>query len=247
MAINIFTVQQDVENAGWQLISTTYKNLKTPMNFVCPKGHEVQDTYENWRKKHECPICLKAAAKTSIRNKIPAANKSVHRILALDAATETTGYSIYDDKKLVAYGTFTVPYTPDSTARINAVKHWLDSVCRECQPNAIGIEGIQYQQQHGVKTFQTLANLQGVLLDYCYEHSSERKYGVVSSSAWRSHLGINNADKRENAKQKAQSYVKLMFSISATQDEADAICIGKYFTTKFITEKRQIAWGEDIL
>jgi hypothetical protein len=46
---------------------------------------------------------------------------------------------------LVAYGTFTVPYVNDSTARINEVKHWLDYVCNECKPNAIGIEGIQYQ------------------------------------------------------------------------------------------------------
>jgi hypothetical protein len=37
-----------------------------------------------------------------------------------------------------------------------------------------------------------------------------------------------------------------MFSISATQDEADAICIGKYFTSQFI-EKRKLTWGEDIL
>lgn len=37
-----------------------------------------------------------------------------------------------------------------------------------------------------------------------------------------------------------------MFGLSATQDEADAICIGKYFTTRFI-EKKPIVWGEDIL
>ena len=37
-----------------------------------------------------------------------------------------------------------------------------------------------------------------------------------------------------------------MFGISATQDEADAICIGKYFTTKFVGQKN-LTWGEDIL
>lgn len=112
------------------------------MDFKCPKGHEVSVTYEDWRKKHECPTCSKVAAKASIRNKIPIANPNVYRILALDAATETTGYSIYDDKKLVAYGTYTVDYTNDSTERINRMKHWLDEICNECKPNAIGIEGI---------------------------------------------------------------------------------------------------------
>lgn len=126
------------------------------------------------------------------------------------------------------------------------MKHWLDNICKQCKPDAIGIEGIQYQQQRGVKTFQTLANLQGVLLDYCYEYPDKVKYDVVASSTWRSYLGINNADQRENAKQKAQNYVKLIFGLFATQDEADAICIGKYFTFKF-NEKRKIAWGEDIL
>lgn len=114
------------------------------MDFICPKGHAVNDTYENWRKKHECPTCTKTIAKASIRNKIPLANPNVHRILALDAATETTGYAIYDDKKLVAYGTYTVDCSLDSTARINQMKHWLDDICKECKPNAIGIEGIQY-------------------------------------------------------------------------------------------------------
>lgn len=246
MAINIFTVQQDVESAGWQLVSTTYKNLKTPMDFMCPKGHKVQDTYDNWRKKHECVECSRVAAKASIRNKLPPKPPGVFRVLALDAATETTGYSIYDDKHLVAYGTFSVIYSADSTYRINQVKHWLEEVINKCNPDAIGIEGIQYQKERGVKTFQTLANLQGVLLDFCFENKDKIEYKVCSSSTWRSFLGLNHGDQRENAKQKAQTYVKLMFGVSATQDEADAICIGKYFINQF-KNKQPIAWGEDIL
>ena len=246
MAINIFTVQSDLESAGWQLLSTTYKNLKTPLEMVCPKGHIIQETYEAWRKKHECSECAKLAAKASKRNKLPQKNNNVYRILALDAATGTTGYSIYDDKQLVAYGTFTTQYSDDATDKINQVKKWVDEVCQVCAPDAIGIENIQYQKEHGVKTFQTLANLQGVLLDFCFENRDKYKYGLAASSTWRSYLGINHGDQRESAKKQAQSYVKLMFGIDATQDEADAICLGKYFTSKFI-EKRKIAWGEDIL
>ena len=63
-------------------------------------------------------------------------------MLALDAATETSGYAIFDDKKLVAYGTHSPIYTPDSTARINAMKHWLEDICEIIKPDAIGIEGI---------------------------------------------------------------------------------------------------------
>jgi len=38
---------------------------------VCPKGHIIQETYEVWRKKHECSECAKLAAKASKRNKLP--------------------------------------------------------------------------------------------------------------------------------------------------------------------------------
>ena len=131
MAINIFTVQSDLESAGWQLLSTTYKNLKTPLEMVCPKGHIIQ---------------AKLAAKASKRNKLPQKNNNVYRILALDAATGTTGYSIYDDKQLIAYGTFTTQYSDDSTDKINQVKKWVDEVCQVCAPDAIGIENIQYQK-----------------------------------------------------------------------------------------------------
>lgn len=240
MAINIYTVQQDLKNQKWTLVSKTYKNLKTPLQMICPKGHEVEVPYEDWRKRHECPECEKLVAEASIRNKIPTPNPLVNRILALDAATNTTGYSIFDNRKLVAYGTFTTNGS-NATERINQVKHWVDDVRQKAQPNFIGIENIQYQQMAGVKTFQTLANLQGVLLDYCFENC---KSALVMPSTWRAHLGINHGDKRAEAKQKTQNYVKMLTGLDVSQDEADAICIGKYFAD---TQKIKIDWGEEIL
>ena len=68
MAINIFTVRADAEALGWELISDSYKNLKTPLVWKCPKGHTVEDTYENWRKKHECKECVKIQSNGVVRN-----------------------------------------------------------------------------------------------------------------------------------------------------------------------------------
>lgn len=239
MAINIYTVQQDVESKGWTLVSASYKNLKTPIQMRCPKGHDVEVPYENWRKHQTCLECEKLIAEATIRNKIPPPNLSANRVLALDAATNTTGYSIFDDKKLVAYGTFTTTGR-NATEKINQVKHWVDDLRQKAKPNFIGIENIQYQQMAGVKTFQTLANLQGVLLDYCFENCES---ALVMPSTWRAHLGINHGDKRVEAKQKTQSYVKLLTGLEVSQDEADAICIGKYFAD---TRKTTIKWGEEI-
>lgn len=247
MAINLFTVQSDAESKGWKLLSDSYKNLKSPLDWLCPKGHQIEDTYENWRKHSFCPLCASENQDSIVRNKIlPKKNPSDYRVIALDAATGTTGYSVFDNKKLVAYGTFSTIYSDDAASRINQVKHWLEESCKIWQPDAIGLEGIQYQKERGIKTFQTLANLQGVLVDFFYENNKNFDYKVFGSSTWRSYLGLNNADKRENAKQKAQSYVKMLFHINPTQDEADAICIGYYCMNQFRGNKK-ITWGEDIL
>ncbi len=201
--------------------------------------------YGEWRDRYVCPECDKAIAAKSIKNKLPPKPPGSFRVLGLDAATNTTGYSIYDDKVLAAYGTFSTDQTLNATERINQVKHWLDSVCEGCEPDAIGIENIQYQTFSGVKTFQTLANLQGVLADYCLENNIPCDFAYPST--WRSYLGINHADKREEAKKQAQAKVKSLFGLTTTQDEADAICIGKYFASRFKPTKTNISWGENIL
>lgn len=91
-----------------------------------------------------------------------------------------------------------------------------------------------------VETYKTLAKLQGVLLDTLFEQNVE--CGLVYSSAWRKVCGVE-ASGRENKKKAAQDKVKLWYDIKCTQDEADAICIGKYFTLNI---KEKSSWGEEI-
>ena len=38
--INVYTVRNALEAEGWQLVSEVYKNLKTPLDMKCPKGHD---------------------------------------------------------------------------------------------------------------------------------------------------------------------------------------------------------------
>ena len=215
---------------------------------MCPKGHQVSDTYDNWRKHHICEECIKVQTGYVTRNQLPPRKEETRmRVLALDAATGITGYAIFDDRKLVDYGTYTASEFANATGRIHDVKKWLLQVIDTVKPDAIGIENIQYQKN--VKMFQTLANLQGVLLDTLYELGIEHK--LAYSSTWRSFLGICGGEERDNAKQQAQTYVKLMYHIKATQDEADAICMGYYFAQQFKPKpqviKQQVTWGEEIL
>ena len=246
--INIYSVRNALEEEGWKLISGTYKNLKTELEMECPKGHKQIQTFEKWRKYKLCDVCLAGDPYKVKKNKVPPKEEGTKRVLALDAATSVTGYALYDNKTLVSYGTFKTNSSLEAPARINSVKHWLKAALNEWQPDFIGIENIQLQSygpnsaQTQVKTFQTLANLQGVLIDTVYEAGIE--HDLVRPSEWRSYCGINDGDAHRNAKKlAAQTKARVWYGIACTEDEADAICIGKYFCNK---PKTHSSWGEDI-
>lgn len=75
-------VKENVEKSGWQLLSTTYVNLKTDLELMCPEGHNVFINYEKWRKKnYECPICKQNQYYHISTN---AVEKNGFRILAFD-------------------------------------------------------------------------------------------------------------------------------------------------------------------
>lgn len=244
--INIYTVRNALEEDGWKLISDNYKNLRTPLEMICPCGHKQEQTFDYWRKHKLCEQCLAGDPYKIKKNKIPQKGIDTQRILALDAATGITGYSVYDNKILVGYGTFKTNSNYSSTKRINEVKQWLTAVLKEWEPDFVGVENIQLQK-YGVlaqvKTFQTLANLQGVILDTLFEASIDSD--TVYPSEWRAYCGINDGDQHRDAKKKAaQVKVKMWYDINCTEDEADAICIGKYFCGKIKVNK--LDWGEDI-
>ena len=248
-SINIYNVQNALEAEGWKLISETYKNLKTPLEMQCPQGHKQEQTCDNWRKHKICDICMAGNPYKIKKNKVPKKGTDTQRILALDAATNVTGYAIYDDKVLVGFGTYKTQASLPATERINQVKSWLKAALRAWEPDFVGIENIQLQK-YGVKatdvqvkTFQTLANLQGVILDTVFEACID--HDLVYPSEWRSYCGINDGDQhRDSKKKQAQAKVKIWYDMTCTEDESDAICIGKYFCGKLRSNK--ITWGEDI-
>ena len=247
-SINIYTVQNALEAEGWKLISESYKNLKTPLDMQCPQGHQQQQTFEYWRKHKICDVCMAGDPYKVKKSKVPAKGESTTRILALDAATGTTGYSLYDDKILIHYGIFKTNTSLSAVERINQVKQWLKAALKEWEPDFVGIENIQLQKygtgaaQAQVKTFQTLANLQGVILDTVFEASIDSD--LVYPSEWRSYCGIGDGDQHREARKKAaQAKVRIWYDMQCTEDEADAICIGKYFCNKI---KVHSTWGEDL-
>lgn len=245
MAINIYAVANHLEEEGWTLISDSYKNLNTELEMQCPNGHKQFQTYGNWRKHPICEQCMAGDPYKIKKNKVPSKKDDTQRILALDAATIITGYSIFDNGELVSYGTYKVNKELPTEQRINEMKKWLIAAIEEWEPCFIGIENIQLQSFKGfqnVEMYRALANLQGVLIDTVFEASID--HDLVYSSTWRNYCNVGDDKGRENKKKAAQEKVKLWYQQDCTQDEADAICIGKYFV--HLLKNNKSSWGEDI-
>ena len=234
-----------LQENNWKLISTEYKNLDTELEMECPKGHKQTQSYKHWRKYQQCDLCLAGDPFKGKKNTVPIKKIDTYRILALDAATGITGYSVYDNKQLVSYGTYKTSENKDVTERINEVKKWLIAMIEETRPDFIGIENIQLQGYNNnnslqVEVYRKLANLQGVLVDTCFEKQIPCE--LVYSTVWRNSCAINEGTGRENKKAAAQRKVFEWYKQKCTQDEADAICIGKYFCKKNTIS----SWGENL-
>lgn len=219
-------IKKEVKETGWELISTSYSNLKTEMNFKCPEGHMNYISLEKWRRNYKCPTCTANPYKNDIS--VTSTKKNGFRILALDQASITSGWAIFDDENLIAHGTWTSE-GQHSVERISQTKGWMINMILKWKPNLIIFEDIQLQKseegQDNVTTFKKLAALQGVLKNYCFE--TGLPYKIVYPATWRSFNEIKGKN-RTDRKRNAQLKIKRIYDISVSNDVADAILIGRW-------------------
>lgn len=219
-------IKKDIESQGWKLNQDEYVNLKTDLQVICPEGHDCFVSYEKWRRgSFECPICKQ---NQYYKSDNIAVKKKGYRILAFDQASITSGWAVFDGEVLVKYGKWSSEGT-HSTERIAKTKYWVASMIQKWNPDEVVFEDIQLQKfgegNEAVLTFKKLAHLQGVLKNYCYEN--QILYSIVPSATWRAHVEIKGKT-RQDKKKSAQLKVKRFYDISVTQDEADAILLGRY-------------------
>jgi len=226
--ICIEDIQEELKKSNWKVLTPKYENLTTLMTFECNEGHKITTTWKEIRGKHKCPVCKSnPAIKMEDKSAVPK-NKGAYRILALDQSSRKTGYSIYDNKKLISYGVYeTKANSP--LERIVDLSDWVISMIRSWQPDEVGLEEVQQNlnTDMGHDVFKLLAQVMGaVMLTTSRENVAIR---TVLISKWRGHCGVKG-NKRADQKRSAQLLVKQWYDISLTDDAADAICIGKYFS-----------------
>lgn len=228
--ITLEDVKICTEKVHWKCLSTSYVNLKTEMEFRCPEGHLVNTTFEKLRNRPFCPICAANAKKRMSR--ISSKKKGeAYRILALDQSSHKTGFSIYDNQELVHYGVFETNAT-DPYERILNLADWLDSMIAAWRPDEVGIEETQYQPGNGDghNVFKLLSEVMGACILVTLRNKV--KINTVLIATWRHHCGVKG-NKRADQKRSAQLLVKKWHDVTVTDDESDAICIGKFFADAY--------------
>lgn len=154
------------------------------------------------------------------------------RICCFDQSTKITGYSIWDNEKLVAYGTIDAAKERDLHKRMGFMYGEIKRLTRKYKPDFICLEETQFQSNK--KTYRTLAQLQGLIFAVAYE--CRVGYLVVEPSVWKSYVGIK-ARRRDDQKKEAMILVEQKYGIKCkTDDLADSICIGLWATGNLLKD-----------
>ena len=149
------------------------------------------------------------------------------RLLALDQASRVTGVAIFDDDKLVKYGTFEIKSNQELGKRLTQFLENLDKLYTAYRFDAVAYEDIQLQMGN-VETYKKLAYIQAMILFWCEKH--EKNLYCLSPSHWRKILkdkyGMSWGRKRVEQKQTAIDFIQEHYEKEVDSDTADAICIG---------------------
>lgn len=149
------------------------------------------------------------------------------RLLALDQASRVTGVAIFDDDKLVKYGTFEIKSNQELGKRLTQFLENLDKLYAAYHFDAVAYEDIQLQMGN-VETYRRLAYIQAMILFWC--EKNEKNLYCLSPSHWRKILkdkyGMSWGRKRAEQKQTAIDFIQEHYKKEVNSDTADAICIG---------------------
>ena len=158
------------------------------------------------------------------------------RLLALDQASRTTGYAIFDNEKLETWGKFTFEDS-DFGVRLQKIRNKVEKLIKENNIEKVVFEDIQMQEN--VETFKKLAEVFGVIYELVTELNLPND--AVLASSWKSTLKIRGS-KRSEQKKNAQLWVVNNYNIKPTQDECDAICIGIHSIKN--NKKKDFDWSD---
>ena len=153
--------------------------------------------------------------------------KQEEAILTLDLSTKSSGWAIFQDKKLKKYGCITAS-SSNLFHRIDKMIMELTQVIDQSSPTIVVIEDpLPADVRHNIKTYKALTYLQGYVL-HLLDDKGITNITFYTSSEWRSKCKIKTGPgiKRDVLKPKDVAFVKAEYGIDVNDDVADAISIG---------------------
>lgn len=152
------------------------------------------------------------------------------KVLALDLSTKSTGWAVFEDKKLVDSGCVTASGT-NVLNRISKITDELRIIYDRYLPDDIIVEEVLPEDvRHNQQVFKALMYMQAaVALEF---NKSGKKLNFYVSSEWRKKCGIRTGRgiTRDMVKAADIKFVKDNYNIDANDDVCDAICIGHAYT-----------------
>ena len=152
------------------------------------------------------------------------------KLLALDQSSKVTGYTILENGKIIKVSHFEC-IGDDVGDRLVQFRKKIISLINEFDIDEIVFEDIQLQdvngsRETGIKTFKVLAEVFGVLHEFCSE--MKMPHIAVLPIKWKAHFKIAGKG-RAQEKKMAQAYVEKHCYMKCTEDEADSLCIALYY------------------
>lgn len=161
------------------------------------------------------------------------------RYLALDQSLNISGWSLFENNKLIDYGTFRINASLTIEQRLGQLWKHLNELNEKYNFSFIFFEDIQYQNNKD--TFKKLAYVQSAILLWCYWN--DIKYNILAPSHWRKIISENYNIKfgkaRADQKKNCLNFIKEHFNLKeVSEDEADSIALG----LAGLFERKESAW-----
>ena len=161
-------------------------------------------------------------------------------ILALDISTTSTGYSIFENKKLIAYGV--IAPTGKVLTRIEKIADEINLLMLEYKPDIIYAEEPEPAfVKNNIDVYRKLTFAHGAISIVLNHYSKEMQ--LCSSSHWRKIVGIKTGRGISRAQLKPLDIAKAneLFKLNTQNDDlADAILIGWSYILEH--EADECAW-----
>lgn len=148
--------------------------------------------------------------------------------ISLDISTKNTGYAVFDEHGNLLDSGVISSSSKNYLDRANMMADYVSTVSAKYQVKEACIEELKVLRNQ--KTLAMLGITQGIIIREL--HDTDITF--VPPSVWRSLFHIPK--KREEAKRKAIEIVKNELHKTVTDDEAEAILLGRYYYKKFLTK-----------